>query len=142
MLWLFDETLKEHLRVSEGGFCFTPCAGKPLYELLLVARDAHSPSAATGSGLDDYRISGLSGEFDGLFIFNNRVFRPGDDRHGSCHGDSARCNLVTHLALHLRCRTDKDDARFFALFGELGIFRKKSIAGMNGVRAFVLCQVD
>ena len=53
-----------------------------------------------------------------------------------------RLDLVAQLIHHFVSRSDKFDAGIFALLCKITVFRKESIARVNGIRTFRLGQID
>lgn len=93
---------------------------------------AHAPAAAAAGSLDDDWIAdGLGGAQNLLRVFRQCAFRTGHAGHTSCFHGVLGGHLVAHQADCFRARADKDKARGLDAFGKIGIFRKKTIAGMN-----------
>ena len=78
-------------------------------------------------------IADLFRHFQRLFGRLHDTLRARQNRHAGRLHCLASELLQTHVADHLRPRTDKLDAGSFAYFGEIGVLAEKSVAGMNGI---------
>ena len=96
-------------------------------------RDAHAASAAAGDGLDHHRITDAFGDDQGvLFVFDD-AFRAGRRGHAGLFGQRAADGLVFQGVHGARTRADETDVAAFANVGEMGVFGKKTVAGMDGI---------
>jgi hypothetical protein len=97
--------------------------------------NAHAASAAAARRLDDDREANLFGDLqDRRRIVRQAAIRTGHARHtGGVHGSLGR-HLVAHGADGVGVRADETQPRCLDLFGEVGVFRKEAVAGMNGLR--------
>ena len=81
-------------------------------------------------------------DFQRLRAVGDGIFRAGQDGHADFFGEGARGDLVAHQTQQFGARPDKRDAGVAAGLGEVRIFRKKSVAGMDEVHALFLRQRD
>src|SRR5690349_11916447 len=105
--------------------------------------DAHAASAATACCLDNDRIVERAGELDDLlWIIWQRTLGPWHTRYASLGHGRFGTHLVTHQANGFGAWTDKDEAALLDFLGEVGIFRKKTVARVNGLRIGHLGRTD
>src|SRR3954451_9574272 len=114
-----------------------------LLELCLLEGDTE-PLAATAAGrLDRDRIADrlvdhLLGVLDGV----DRVGRAGDDRDAGLLHDLARAGLRAHGVDGLRRWADEDDPVVLARLGKGRVLGEEAVAGMDGLGARVLGDLD
>ncbi len=131
---LLDELLDEDAVVAEGGTRFRAGERKALPRLRFVLGDAHALAAAAGRGLQHHRIADPLGDLGGRVRIGNRAEMAGHRAHAGLGGEFLRLDLVAHRRDRGGRRPDEDDAGLFQRFGEGGIFRQESVAGMHGRR--------
>ena len=106
------------------------------------ADDAHAAPAAAGRGLHDHREADLLRPLHGLAVRRDDSVRPRQNRHaGLLHG-RAGFFLLAHQPRHFRPRSDELDAAGLAHFGEVGVLRQQSVAGMHRVDVGDLRRAD
>jgi len=139
---MLEKFFRVHVRRAKG--LLRLAAGRLVggQELFLPANDAHPASSSTRGGFEDQRISDAPG-------FLGELFLTLDDALTSRNGGQARglhlaagAVLFTHHFHDFRTWTNKSNLRGFAYFGEVGVFRKKSVSGMNGIHVGYLCGAD
>ena len=134
--------LDEALAATEGSDRFAHSAVEQLRDLLACARHLQPAAAAAERGLDGDRQSVLVGEREHLVDARDGVRRPG--RHGRADllGDVPCLDLVTERADRLRWRTDPRQPGVEDGFGELRVLGQEPVAGMHGVGAGTLGDVE
>jgi len=138
VLRILQVTLQENRRVAEGSLGLAAGSHDPLKELLLGAGHPHPPSASTGRRLDDDGVAVVLGEDEGLFLMLNGLLGARNGGDAGSHGNFSGRHLVAQGPLHFGRWSDEGDSRPFALFGELRVLRKETVAGMDGVHVMVL----
>src|SRR5690606_19966299 len=99
----------------------------------------HTTATPASSGLDDHRVAEFLGEAQAcLGILAIRAVGAGHRGHARFAHGLDRRYLVAHQTNDIGGRADEDKAAFLNLFGEVGIFRQKTVAGVDadGVRHF------
>src|SRR6185369_16756808 len=96
-------------------------------------RHTHTASASASDGLDHHRITDALGDDQRVLFVLHDAFGTGWRRHAGLFGKRTADGLVFECAHGARAGTDETDVTTFANFREMGVFGKKTIAGMNGV---------
>ena len=110
-------------------------------DLVCRLNDSDSSTATACRRFDHDGIADLVGGFASLVRVGERIDCAGDDRDAGLFHRAARFDLVAHQLNGFRRRADEDDAVLAAGPGEVGVFRKESIAGVDGGRAsFFRCR--
>ncbi len=111
-------------------------------QLVLSAHNTHSTAAATGGRLQNQRIADTCGFARKLLLPFNDALAPGNGREPSRLDFPACAVLLTHHFDDFRLWADERDFRGLTHLGEVGIFRKEAVAGMNGIYIGNLCRAD
>ena len=136
-----DLSLQVKSRRSERRRRFARRAFPGRLELLVAADDAHPFSTAASRGLEQDRITDvLRGGAGGRGIAK-RLGPLGDRDLGLARKTARRC-LLPEKALHLRGRTDEDQAGVGDRVREVGILREEPIAGVDRITARALRYSD
>ena len=128
------ETLEIQTGVVEIALRQAPDAFVSFAQGGFIIRQTHPDAAAARRAFQHH------GKADAL-RFRDRVFDIAQqlgarqNRHVFANGDGARGVFTPELAHILRRRPDERDARIFAPLREIGVFRKKTVARMNRLRA-------
>jgi len=118
--------------ISEAGDCLIGCCAEERNKFAFIKARTHATTTATSSGLDhDWKTDALRFFERGLGIDHD--FCPGSDGHAIRNRGGAGSGLVSHHRNHGGGWTDKGDAGSLTDFREAGIFRKETIAGMDGI---------
>ncbi|OQC73509.1 MAG: hypothetical protein BWX45_00441 [Deltaproteobacteria bacterium ADurb.Bin002] len=124
--------------VVEGGTRLGARLRKLRAQLFLAVDFADAPSPAAGQRLEHDRIAVRLAEGHGLREARVACGKRAGSRNkgnGCLFHDVARDDLVAQIADHLGGRSDKRNSRIDAGLGQIGIFRQKTVARVNGVRA-------
>ena len=120
-------------RVPKCGTRFLAGRIDGIHECSFGVDDPHAASAPSARGFDDHRVSDRARDLDDFpGVFGQGAFTACHDRHPSSLHGIFGTDLVTHQSDRVRSRTDEDKAAFFNPLGEVGIFGKKSVPGMDG----------
>ena len=106
-----------------------------LGDLLDGAGHLHAAATAAERRLDRDRQAVLVGECDDLVGVLHRVGGAGHQRRLGAGGDVAGGDLVAEVADRLRARPDPDQPGIDHRLREIGVLRKESVAGVDGVGA-------
>ena len=131
---IFEELLHVHRGVVEGGPGLGAGHVHGVEQRGLGVHHAHAAPAATGGGLDDHRVAdGAADLGDFLRVIGQGAFGAGHAGHpGFPHGILG-VDLVAHQANRFGTRTDESEAGFLDALGEIGVFRQKTVAGVDGL---------
>ena len=95
---------------------------------------AHPAPAAAARGLDDHRIADRARYLeDFVVLLGQRPFGAGHTGDARLGHRRLGADLVTHQAYGFRARTDENEAAFLDALGEVGVFGKKTVPGMDGL---------
>ena len=97
----------------------------------VVAGHAHAAAAAAGRRLDEDRVAHLVGQLQGLGVGVDQPFAAGHDGHAGFLGEFAGFVFVAQEPHRLLWRADELDVAGPADLGEVRVFRKKAVTGMN-----------
>src|SRR2546426_7171669 len=96
--------------------------------------NAHTAPAAASCRLDDdWVIEGARELDDFLRVVRQRPLVTRDTRYAGLGHGYLGAYLVSHQPYGFGSRADENEAALLDFFGEVGIFRKKTIAGVNGL---------
>ncbi len=118
-------------RIAERRFRFGLRLLEGIFQLALFAHHAHATPAAARRGFDDHRITKLGGDLQRLFDFRQHTVAARNRRHAGFAHRVFGERLIAHRGDHFRCRPDEVNIARGAHFGEVGILRQKSVAGVN-----------
>ena len=140
VLGVLDVFLNEDVIVAERFCRFALCGVIFVEQVGLVAHNAHAASAAACSCLQNNGITAFVCEIDSFLVALDGFLdtRNGGDAHFI--GNNFRLNLIAQLVHHVRSGANELNARAFACLREIGILGQETIARMNCVGAFRLCQ--
>ena len=104
---------------------------------------AHAASAAAARCFDDDGVADFGCGFDdGFGVVGQCAVRTGHAGHPRfLHGLFGR-HFVAHQADGVGARADEDEAGLFDLFGKVGVFGQKAVAGVDSVRTGYFCGGD
>ena len=111
-------------------------------QFLFVADDAHAASAAARRGLHDHRKADLPRPLHRLAVGSDDSIRARQNRHARLLHRGARFFFFAHQPHHFRPRPDELDAAGLAHFGEVGVLRQQSVAGMDRIHVGDLRRAD
>jgi hypothetical protein len=141
MARLLHELLDVEGVVAEGGLRFAACPRQRLGQILRLVHETHALAAAARAGLHHHGKADLLGEGHGLLV-RERPGGAGYDRDpGLLHGPPGG-HLVAHGAHHVARGPDEDDALLRTEIRKLAVFRQESVAGMDGIDAGPLGDVE
>ena len=122
-------------RIAEGSAGFGARHGHRVEQRRLGMHDTHAAAAAAAGSLDDDGITDGAGDLDDfLGVVGQGAFRSRHAGHGGSFHGILGADLVAHQADRFGTRADEDKAGFFDAFGEIGVFREKAVAGVDGLR--------
>ena len=130
-----DVLLDEDRPVAEGVLRLADRPGHLFLDLRFVLDDAHALATPTGCCLDEDRVAHLPADPLGQGHVGDGLLDAGHHRdvvagHGFFGGQ-----FVAHHLDGVGARTDEGQPRRFHPPGELGVLAKKTVAGVDGVRA-------
>ena len=133
---MLEKLLDVEFRLAESAARFLARHRDRFQQLPGTLHHPHAAPAAAPSRLDDNGKADRFGDLkDRCGIIGQAAVRPRNAWHACCaHGAFGR-HLVAHRPDGARFRADETQPCRFDLFGELGVFRKEAVAGMNGLRA-------
>ena len=132
--WGFQVLLHEHRAVAERRERLAARELDLVDQLAGFAHDVHTAAAATGRGLDQYRIADLRGGIDAdLLVVRQHPLGAGDAGHAGGDHLGLRVGLGPHQPDRLRIGPDEDEARALHRFGEIRVLRQKAVTRMDRV---------
>ena len=134
------EPLQEDGAVAEAGRGLLPGFFQLFSKIFGPVDHAHTAAAAAEGRLDDQRKTNLGGNLLRLFRVADGLLRAGHNGNASLDCQAARGGLVAQQIEQFGAGADKADAGPLASPRQLGVFREKAIAGVNGVHALFLGQ--
>ena len=102
-------------------------------EIVFVADDAHAAPAASGGGFNDDREADLPRPLHCLFGGGDYAIGAGENGHAMLLHGGARFFFFAHQADDIGSRPDELDVAGIAHFGEVRVFGKQAVAGMDGI---------
>ena len=142
VLGFHDELLDEDVVVAEGLLGLALHQLKGGLHLLGRVAAAHAPAAAATGGLQDHREAEAHGLLQRLVPVPQRLGAAGDDGHPAADGDLLGGQLVAHPGHGVGLGADEGDARLLAGPDEVRVLGEEAVAGVDGVHAPALGQVD
>jgi hypothetical protein len=137
-----EEALDEALAAAEGGDGLADRRLVELGDLLEVAGDLQPSAAAAVGRLDGDGQPVLLREGDDLVGALDRVGRAGHERGVGLEGDVARLDLVAEAVDGLGAGADPHQPGVDDLLGEAGVLGEEAVAGVHGVGAGLLGDLD
>ena len=127
--------LDQYRIVAETGSGFAPARGEHRCEFTGFAHDAHALSAAAGTGLDQHRKADAIGFAlkQGIVLIGIVIAR--NQRHAGLRHQPLRFGFEAHGGDGRGRRADEDQPVVLTGLGKGGVFRQKTIARMNRLRA-------
>ena len=136
------ETLEENGRVAKSRRCFLASFTDFCFELAFVCDDPHAPSAPAKGGFHDQGKPDVAGKPPSGFQICYWLFRARDHRHTGSLRQTPRGRFVPEQFQKCGRRSDESDSGRVTCSGESGVFREKSISGMNRIDALLGCHRD
>lgn len=133
MARIFEVFLHIERAVRKGALSLRTRGVISLDQTRIVARNAHAAPAAARHGLDDDRIFELVGHFERLLLRKQNAVAARRGRDPGLLHRVAGDRLVAERAHRLGRRPDEGDAVLAARLGEIGVLRKKAVAGVNRI---------
>ena len=130
---VFDVFLDVNAGVAEGLFGLGAGGVIAFDQGNVVVGDAHAASAAAGDGFDHDRVADAFGDGQGVLLVFHHALGAGRGLHAGLLGEGAADGLVFQRVHGAGAGADEADVAAFANVGEMGVFRKKTVAGMDGV---------
>ena len=130
---VFDEFLDVNTGIAEGLFRLGTAGVEAFYHRNVVVGHAHAATAASCDRLDHHRITDLLGDGQGLLFVLNDPLGAGRGGDSGFLGQSAGDLLVLQGIHRPGAWADEADVAALADIREVGVLRKETVAGMNGV---------
>lgn len=123
---------------------------------MILPGDPHALASSAGGGLDHDGVSDFMGcawkdgaelvdgdrqahtDFDGVLFVLDDAIKAGDRVDASLLGNNLAFNLVAHLGHGRDGGPNKGDAMLIEGLAKFKVFRKKAVAGMDGLGAGTL----
>ncbi|RMN69225.1 hypothetical protein ALQ54_05717 [Pseudomonas syringae] len=130
--WVGQVFFQVDHRVAEPGGCFGAGLRRGFDQVFFAMNHTHTATTTATGGLDDHRVTDFTANAQsGVFVFRQRAVGTGNGRYiGQLHGVLGR-NLVAHQANGVCFWTDESEARFFNLFGEVGVLGEKPVTRVD-----------
>ena len=131
MMRMKDQLFQVQRTVPKGGerLCLRALIGA--LDFGRIIGGAHPSAAASGSRLQQNRISDLTGDLRSLLPVLQNSVRTRNNGYSVFFHQPTRRLLVPHHPDHFRRRPDKQNSMFLTETGKIRILRKESITGMN-----------
>ena len=130
---VLDVFLDIYTRIAKGLFGFTAGGVVALDKRDVIVCRAHAPPAAAGDGFDHDGVADPFGRGQGVLLVFNRSFRTWRSLDARPFGQGAAQGLVFQGIHRTGTRPNELDIAAFAHVGKVGVFRQKTVAGMDGV---------
>ena len=128
-----DETLQVHRAIAKCRLGFALGTGELFAQLRGTLRQANTPSATTGRGLDQQGEAHLLGCRECGLDVKQLARRTRHHRHAGSLCGASRLGLVAHAADRLWAGPDKNRPGGLHRFGEVCVLREKAIAWVHCV---------
>ena len=128
-----DQFLQIKRRIAERRLRFGARHRHRFRQFLLALDLLHAASAAAGYSLHQNRIANRFGGGGEFCDIPQRARRTRNHRHAQFLHSLLGLHFIAHHADMRRRRADKGEARLLDDTGEIGVFREKAVAGMNGI---------
>ena len=131
MMRMKDQLFQVQRAIPKGGkgFCLRALIGA--LDFGRIIGGTHPSAAASGSRLQQNRISDLTGDLRSLLPVLQNSVRTWNNGYSVFFHQRAGRLLVSHHPDHLRGRPDKQNSMFLTETGKIRILRKESITGVN-----------
>ncbi len=138
VLGALDELLQKHGIVAEGIERLVARLEEALFQLLIVADDAHSPTPPAAGGLQHHGVADALGLTTGGFKVVQLGLAALNLGHLALLGHFLGPDLIAERFHHVRIGTHEDDAFLAAAARERSILAQEAVAGVDGVGAVFL----
>ena len=130
---MLEEALGVDVRIAEGllGFAAGGLIGGK--QFFLAAHDAHAAAAASSYGFEDQGIADAGGFLAQLFFALDDALASGNGGEAGGFHFAAGAVFFAHHFDHFGGGANEGDLGSFADFGEIGVLREETVAGVNGV---------
>ena len=136
MAWALQKAFHVHHRVAKGRFRFGAGHFYGFEQIFFLFHHAHTAPTAATRCLDNHRETHLIRRFqDFVRVAGQRPVRPRHARHARFNHRFFGGYFVAHQADGIGAGANKHKARIFHLLGKIGVFRQKTIARVNRIRA-------
>ena len=126
--------LHVHRGIAEGRLRFGARGIDRMNQCCFGMHDAHAAAAAAARRLDDHRVTDLPCDLDDFFgVFGQRAVHARHHRYAGLFHRVFRADLVAHQTDGFSPGPDEGETALLDPFGEVGVFRKEAVAGMDGL---------
>ena len=140
---VFQIFLNIHRPVTKRFFCFHFSGEEFFGERYSVVRNAHSSAATSGYRFDYDRKPNFFGYSQSFLLIFYRSVASRNNRNSRLRNSFSSKSLVPHLSNGFRTWTNEKNVTGFTLLREVGVFREKSVSGMDGVHIrYLSCTHD
>ena len=136
-----EEALEEDAAIAECGLRFACRDAHGALDFFGIVHVTDALAAAPSRRLDQQREANARGKSKRL-LGVDAVFAAGHDRHAGGDHRPARADLIAKEFHGGGLRADEGDARSAAGLGELRAFAQEAVAGVHGIDAGFLREVD
>ncbi len=137
-----DEFFEVDFAGTEGAFGLTAGGSEGGRQVIGREDRSHAFATAARSSFEHDRISHASGDVGGFLGRRERVNAARSAGHACFVGGLARVGLGAEHAHGGGRRTDKFDSSVLAGLGEVGVFRKEAVTGVDGTGTGTLCNLE
>ena len=137
-----DESFQIDVAAAEGALRFQRNAMERFVEVIRFFHHGNAFAAAAVNRLDEHRIADVRGRFGGAVAVGENAVAAGHHRYAVRQRCGNGIGFVAHRFHAGHQRADEINFVGAHQFRELGVFRKKANAGMQGVHLFVLGNAD
>ena len=140
VLGVLEVLLNEYIVYTKSLGSFGSGGSELRKQFLFRTYDPHTSSAAACGSLEDDGITAHSCKFSGLFFGLDSLLNAGYCRNSYGLSDQLGLDLIAQVVHHDGSGSDEFDPCLLTCCCEFNVLRKESVAGMDGVCAFVLCK--
>src|SRR3989338_6913003 len=130
---LLDIFLDINIGIAEIRLSLSLGSHQPRSQTDVIVANPHTFTAASGSSLDDNRITYALGNFYRLILILYGGQTPGHYRDSAFTHGLAGLHFITHKTDIFRGRPDKGYPAGFADFGKMGILGQEAVTRMYGI---------